>query len=292
MNINYEYYKIFYHAAKYKNLTQAAEELHNNQPNISRVIRLLEHEFGCQLMIRTNRGITLTPEGQKLYSHVKAAIEQFQTAEMELQSLSELEEGVITIGSSETALYMALLPALNKFKQSHSKIQIRIQNHLTSEAITSVRNGIVDFSVVTTPAIITKPLISTPIMEFRDILIGGTAYSDLSNPVSLKDICNLPLISLSENTMTYRFYSELYQKHHLIFRPELEAATTDQILPMVTNNLGIGFVPSVYASDAILNKQVVQINLKESIPARQICLVENSEHPLSVAASELKKELL
>lgn len=76
MNINYEYYRIFYYAAKYKNLTQAAEMLNSNQPNVSRTIKILEHELGCNLLIRSNRGISLTPEGERLYSHIKIAVEQ------------------------------------------------------------------------------------------------------------------------------------------------------------------------------------------------------------------------
>ena len=62
---------IFYYVAEYKNLTQAAKVLHNSQPNISRTIKLLENEIGCSLLIRSNRGISLTPEGKKLYFHVK-----------------------------------------------------------------------------------------------------------------------------------------------------------------------------------------------------------------------------
>ncbi len=41
MNINYEYYRIFYYVAKYRNFTQAAAALMNNQPNITRTIRKL-----------------------------------------------------------------------------------------------------------------------------------------------------------------------------------------------------------------------------------------------------------
>ena len=50
MDINYEYYKIFYYVARYKNLTKAAQILHNNQPNVSRTMKLLEYELGCKLM--------------------------------------------------------------------------------------------------------------------------------------------------------------------------------------------------------------------------------------------------
>lgn len=47
MNINYEYYRIFYYVAKLKSFTQAATCLMNSQPNITRTIRNLERELGC-----------------------------------------------------------------------------------------------------------------------------------------------------------------------------------------------------------------------------------------------------
>lgn len=63
MNITYDYYRIFYFVAKYQSFTKAASILLSNEPNISRSIRNLEHEFGVSLFIRSNRGVTLTPEG-------------------------------------------------------------------------------------------------------------------------------------------------------------------------------------------------------------------------------------
>ena len=35
MNINFEYYRIFYYVAKYSNFTKAAHALGNSQPNIT-----------------------------------------------------------------------------------------------------------------------------------------------------------------------------------------------------------------------------------------------------------------
>lgn len=64
MNINYEYYRIFYYVAKCKNITQAAKALKSNQPNISRAIRLLESEMGCRLLVRSNRGFPRPRRGK------------------------------------------------------------------------------------------------------------------------------------------------------------------------------------------------------------------------------------
>ena len=73
MDINFEYYKIFYYVAKYENITRAATALGSNQPNVTRVMKLLESQLGCRLFIREARGIRLTEEGERLYSHVEVA---------------------------------------------------------------------------------------------------------------------------------------------------------------------------------------------------------------------------
>ena len=71
MDINFEYYKIFYFVAKYRNMTKAAAALGSNQPNVSRIIKLLESQLNCRLFIREARGIRLTQEGELLYSHAE-----------------------------------------------------------------------------------------------------------------------------------------------------------------------------------------------------------------------------
>lgn len=291
MDINYDYYKIFYYVAKYQNITQAADILGSNQPNVSRVLKLLEHEFGCSLCHRTNRGIVLTPEGEKLYSRIRIAIEQIKLAESEIGTLVNLSEGKISIGASETALYMTLLPALNTFRTKYPDIQIRIQNHLTSEAIQSVKEGLVDFSVVALGAELPSGLNATKICDCHDILIGGNVYK-AAKCMDLEGTTHMPIVSLSKGSATYDYFLKLYSENGLLFSPELEAATTDQILPMVKNNLGIGFIPSVYAVEALSKGDVFEIKIKEDIPPRQICLIENPEYPLSVASSMLKNILL
>ena len=44
MDINFEYYKIFYYVAKYGNITKAATALGSNQPNVTRIMRILESQ--------------------------------------------------------------------------------------------------------------------------------------------------------------------------------------------------------------------------------------------------------
>lgn len=104
MYVDWEYYKIFYYVAKYQNFTKAARVLGNNQPNITHSMNRLESQLNCVLFIRSNRGVTLTPEGEMLYSRIASAAVQIQDAEEELSASATLEHGAISISATETAL--------------------------------------------------------------------------------------------------------------------------------------------------------------------------------------------
>ena len=47
MDVNFEYYKIFYYVAKYNNFTRAARVLGNSQPNVTRAMNCLEQQLHC-----------------------------------------------------------------------------------------------------------------------------------------------------------------------------------------------------------------------------------------------------
>lgn len=297
MNINLEYYKIFYYVAKHSNFTKAAEVLGNCQPNITRTINTLEQELHCTLFARTNRGVHLTPEGEKLYQRVSAAMNQLQLAENELADSTGLTHGCITLGASEIALNIYLLKKLKDFHTGYPGIRLKILNHSTPQAIRSVRNGEIDFAIVTTPAHVSAPLCRKNLCSFQEILVGGNSFASLNNEVSsgqglmLRELAGLPLICSAQNTASRQFYQDFFESCGLDLEPDTEVATTDQILPLVKNELGLAFLPGSMADEALKNHEVIRISLREAIPKRDICIIYNRQHPLSAAAQKFKSTL-
>ena len=293
MNISYEYYRVFYYVAKYRNITKAAEVLTSNQPNVTRLIKALEQNLECTLFVRSHKGVVLTPEGEALYAHVKIAVENILAGEEELAHSRSLQRGIISIGASEVALRCLLLPILNRYRHMYPGVQIRISNHSTPQAISALQDGLADIAVVTTPLDHTDKIDVIKIREFQECAVCGDAYRSLTaKPLSFSDLADVPLICLSPGTKTYTFYTELFARYDLTIRPDIEAATADQILPMVRNNLGIGFVPKEFLSDLSENTGVHVLTLTQEIPPRSICLVRNREIPFSIAAKELQKMIL
>ena len=110
-------------------------------------------------------------------------------------------------------------------------------------------------------------------------------------PVSLKKLVKYPFICLGKNTSTYDFYTRFFLEHGIAMTADTEAATIDQILPMVRQNLGIGFIPEPLAQEVIEQGIVIQVPLLEEPPVREICFVEDKSSPHSMAANVLKEML-
>lgn len=293
VSVTYDYYRIFYYVAKYHSFTRAAKILINSQPNITRAMNNLEQELGCRLFLRSNRGVTLTPEGEKLFAHVQIAMEQLQAGEAAVTAVRGLHSGHLSIGVSEIALHGLLLPVLRDFHLDYPGIHIQVFNHSTPQAVEAVKKGTVDFSVVTSPVSVSKPVRELPLIHFQDILIAGPHFSHLAgHTLSLKDLSQFPLICLGRDTTTFLFYDQLFSQHGLLLEPDIEAATTDQILPMVKFDLGLGFLPQFFAREAVEKGEVFPIPLQETIPSRHICLIRDQSRPLSTAAQQLEKRLM
>ena len=231
-----------------------------------------------------------TPEGERLYAHVSAAMSQILAAEEELSDSTGLSHGSVSIGASETALNIYLLDRLKTFHMAYPGIRLKIYNHSTPQAINAVKNGMIDFAVVSTPVEVEAPLKMIKLGSFQEILVGGTTFTALgSQTLSLKELHNYPLIGLGRETMTFQFFNRFFMSHGLEFAPDTETATTDQILPLVKSELGLAFMPKPMAEAAIANREIVEIALEEEIPQRNICMVYDIHHPISAAARELKK---
>ena len=269
MDIALDYYRIFEAVARHRSFTRAAEALVNSQPNLTRAVHNLEAELGCRLFLRSSRGVELTPEGEALYAHVTAAMEQLRAGEAELQRQRELRSGMVSIACSETALHAVLLQVLSRFHRENPAIRLRVSNQSAPEAIDALRSGLAELAVVTMPPTpLSAPLEATVLASFREFAV--------------------PLIALRRGTSTFDLYESLFRRHGLSYAPDIEAATSTQLLPLVKNGLGIAFVPDVL----LPAPGIERLHLREGLPERAVCLIRRTDRPRSVAAAALETMLL
>lgn len=284
--ISFQAYQAFYVVAQSGSITAAAKLLDLTQPTVSHAIQMLEHALGCPLFVRTRKGVILTPEGQQLYEDIAPACRRIRKAEGDFRSRQSLSQGQIYLGASEITLRHFLLPYLKAFRQTYPAIRLRLSNSTTPAALEALEQGDLDCAVlVIDPAQAPPNLLLTPLSQFRDMVIAGPGFARLRDrSVSLGELAAYPLIAMAEGSVSRSFLSGFFLAHGLTLTPEIETATADLIPPLVETGLGVGFVPPSFAAESIRAGRIFPVRLQETIPCRQICVVQPKKRPVSTAA--------
>ena len=288
MNINLEYYKIFYYVARQGSVTAAAAELSVSQPAVSQAIKALEHAVGIPLFVRTGKGVRLTPAGEILYSYVQNGYETILRGEKKLREMKGLESGELRIGASDMTLRFFLLPYLQRFHEAYPKIKLTVTNGPTPETILYMQEGRSDFGVVTSPVTGHDEVSVFQVRSIRDTFVAGYKFWEYKNRIiPLKELADVPLICLEKNTSTRRYMDQFLKASGVLVHPEIELATSDMIVQFAKRNLGVASVVYDFAREALESGELFELKIQKKIPERSICIVQGSHATLSSAAQKL-----
>ncbi len=288
MNLNLEYYKVFYYVAKYKSITMAAEQLSLSQPAVSQSIRHLEEVLGTPLFVRTAKGTRLSEAGKILFPYVSRGYEYIRLGERKLREQLNLETGEIRIGASDMTLQYYLLEYLERFHERYPKIKVRVTNAPTPETLRNLQEGTIDFGVVTAPVLGSGRLELKEVRKIRDIFVAGEKYAAYQGrTVSLQELEQLPIICLEGETSSRRNVEKFLKGFHVELHPEFELATSQMLVQFARRGLGVASVVEDFAREELDSGHLFAFHLEEEIPSRPMYVVTDPKIPLSVAASRL-----
>ncbi|KRD90316.1 transcriptional regulator [Bacillus sp. Root147] len=117
--------RIFKCVAEEKSLSKAAEVLGYVQPHISHRIKNLEEELDTKLLIRTNRGVTLTNEGEALFNYAQRILRLMEEAKAEVNP-NKFKRS-LTIGASQTVSAIKIPSLFSSFLKEHQNIEVKIK---------------------------------------------------------------------------------------------------------------------------------------------------------------------
>ncbi len=288
MNINYEYYKIFHFVAKYQNITRAAQILRSSQPNITRAINCLEEQLGCRLFERSNRGVTLTPEGERLKRRITLAMAQILAAEDELAGETHAAGTRLSLALTSTALRLGILEKLHHFTMHHPTTRLSLTVTSARAAREALKNGIADCALSEVP-VEDSALTLTPLLTYEEILVSGPQTSERmpSHPLTLDALTALPLITPARDSDEFGVYNELFLTKGLTLNPRIEVQSITEIPPLVCEDMGLAILPRAWITD-----KMIEVPLAEPLPPRTLFLMTPAAHPLTSPLRTLKETLL
>jgi DNA-binding transcriptional LysR family regulator len=118
--------RIFHAVASAGSFTHAGQMLALSQSAVSRQISALEEEIATPLFQRHARGLTLTDEGELLYSAVSDVLGRLAQAEEALKNVQAAPRGSLKITSSHGLGTYWLLPRLKEFMAEFPELQVHL----------------------------------------------------------------------------------------------------------------------------------------------------------------------
>jgi len=292
MELNLEWYRVFYWTAQLGSVTNAAKQLHITQPAVSHTLKQLEASLGNPLFFRTPKGVKLTAEGTVLFRYIEQAMGLVQAGEKKIAEMSQLHYGEVTIGASDTLCKLYLLPFLEQFHLQYPQIKISVNNRTTPETITLLKSGTIDFGIVHMP-INERDLVVVPSMDLQDILVGGPQYAHLlEKPMSFEELQHYPLLLLEQGGSTRAYLDQYAVSQGILLKPEFELGSVDLLIKFAQSGFGLTFVGRQYIQEELEAGKLVEIPLVSAIPPRQVGIAMLQDVPLSTAARALLEFIL
>ncbi|MBO1414041.1 LysR family transcriptional regulator, partial [Streptomyces sp. FH025] len=150
----------FVTVAQHGSFTRAAELLHLSQPGVSAQIRRLERELGQTLLDRSGRTVRLTPAGEAVLPHARAALAAATAARQTAQEFAGVRRGHVRLGMVAGAAltppvglgtFPGLATTLAAFRQEHPGIDFSLAEDTTARMLAALREGRLDLAVVGLP---------------------------------------------------------------------------------------------------------------------------------------------
>ncbi|CAM3263300.1 LysR family transcriptional regulator [Streptobacillus felis] len=140
--------KAFIKLIEFGTISKTASELFITQSALSKIINKLENELDTVLLIRTNKGVSLTKEGQIVYNYFKKILFIDGEIRKELKDIKENVKKLKIVAVPSVANYS--LPCVlynlnNKFE--NMKFPLFLKNS-SSKIVSDIADGIVDIGFV------------------------------------------------------------------------------------------------------------------------------------------------
>ena len=277
MKTNLELYKVFYYVAKNRSITAASNELMVSQPAVSKSIKVLERDLDTTLFNRNKDGVSLNNAGEILYNKIRRAMELIISAEEDITSLNNMEQGTINIGAGNTIMQRYLMPYINEFHQLYPNINVIVHTVVTPELIKRAQVGLVDIVFTHIPKDIPNNFNVFKIKKLHDIFVVNkdSKYKDLT--INKSDLKELPLVLLPFDASNRKNFNKFCISNNIIINPLMEIGNDLIIEDCALNGLGVGLVVKEYVQSKLDNKELFELNTSFNLKEKDlVCLVESS----------------
>lgn len=225
--------------AEERNMRKAAERLFLTQPALSQRLQSIEKEWGTQLFLRSQRGLTPTPAGELVIQYANEQIARREEVFETIQALNSKVHGTLKIACASIVGQNWLPKVLKDFVTFYPDTKISLMTGWSSEIVKALYEGEAHIGIVRGQA----DWKGKKIHLFRDMM-----YLVDKEIQALDDLhtTDRPFIQFKSDSDYYQEILQWWQRHfkqnprHQIIVDQIETCKQ-----MALNGIGFAILPSI-----------------------------------------------
>ncbi|AGB84345.1 transcriptional regulator [Serratia sp. FGI94] len=235
--------RYFVEVVRQQSFTRAAEKLFVTQPTISKMLRHLEDELECTLLIREGRKLHLTDSGQAVYQRGVAILDEFRQLEAELEDISAVRKGVLRLGIPPM-VGRQIAGLIRHFRHAYPGIELRISELGGLSGEQRVLAGELDLAMTVYSPDADRPLTFLPLLTHpMCVVVPRNQYWQGRSSVSLEELAAWPLLIYNEDFALYKMLMAAFHRAELEPRIAVRSGQWDFLASMVQAGVGIAALP-------------------------------------------------
>jgi len=282
--INYNQFRIFYHAAKNLSFTAAANDLYITQPAVTFQIKAFETHCGMKLFHKKGRGIFLSDPGKILLSYAKHVFEHEKEIENAIDEMRAVKRGVLRLGTTK-AYARYFMPALiSSFRKAYPDIKIHLDEGSSLDMVNSLvelRNEV----AVIAKAADNPDVAFIPFSQEELITILPVNHPlALKNEIVIQDLAQEPLIMKEVGSGTRKLVDDLFLKNNCTPNVLMETSNSEFIKQLVQQGEGVSFLVKASVDAELREEKLATVPLKEQKVFLDVSFAYLKNRPLSPPA--------
>jgi len=265
---------VFAIVARERSLTRAAELLGISQPSVSGRIQRLERDVGEPVLVRTGRGVRLTPTGELLRRMADRALDVAHATNDLLDALSGHTRGLIR-GAASTTIAGYLLPhAIARLRVTHPGVEVEMRVGNTAEVSDLVLGGEISWALVEGP--VDNSLFSVRPFAHDELLVVVAP----DHPWARRR--KVPPTALTEEVFVGRepgsgtaaIYGNALAALGVRLHPHILLADSRGIAAAVASGAGVGIVSAMVAEPFLARRELSRVNLEGLDLGRPLSVIQ------------------
>lgn len=140
--------EIFRSLVKTGNITKSSEKLYTTQSSLTKRIQKMEEELGCQLFIRTKKGVLPTPAAEKIlpdFNHIQETLDHIRSF---TQSAEGTIAGTLRLGVSVNYARYRLPAVLKHYMEKYPAVDVDVRTDQSTSLYRKLSNNELSIAIV------------------------------------------------------------------------------------------------------------------------------------------------